>query len=84
MSGDSPHVVWWGLWKGALGVIHYSKKHFTENSVFTLCGRSIPIGGNIAFFPKTDDDPTQVTCIICKKARGTSHDRRRVARPRTR
>lgn len=63
-----PHVVWWGLWKGALGIKHYSKKHFTENADFTLCGRNIPVGGKVTFFPKTDDDPAQTTCTICRAA----------------
>ena len=63
-----PHTVWWGLWVGAMGVVHYTKKHYTENADFTLCGRSIPIGGEVTFFPKTDDDPEQVTCRTCRKA----------------
>lgn len=65
MNDIEPHVVWWGLRKGALGIISYTKQHYTLDGEVTLCGRRILVGGNITFFPLTDDDPNQVTCKTC-------------------
>lgn len=66
MSDDKEHAVRWLQRK--LGLLEqYSLWHWTEDASRTLCGRMIPVGRDVAFLPETDEDPSVVECVACKR-----------------
>lgn len=63
-----PHAVRWTLRKVG-GEHQYTKWHWTDDAVVTVCGVIIRFG-EIQIFPETDDDIERVDCKHCKRQMG--------------
>jgi hypothetical protein len=48
-----------------LGNNGYTKWHWTEDGIMTLCNNMIPLGSNLNFIPETDDEEETVNCKKC-------------------
>lgn len=65
-NNEGTHAVRWA--QASVGLLErFTKWHWTVNAQTTNCGRMIPVGGEVAFLPETDERYAIVDCAICKQ-----------------